>query len=83
LPGDNGLEDTLRAAAASLPESFFLLEAAGDREQSSKYLQFYLCGRSEGKTFTWRNIAIEEPAHVLFKPHLFYPHRIAIQHAKP
>jgi len=34
-------EDTLHAAAAPVLEGFSLLGAAGDREQSSKSLQFY------------------------------------------
>jgi hypothetical protein len=83
LPGDNEPEDTLCAAAASLPESFLLPETAGDREQSSESLQFYPYSSTEGKSLTWRNIANEEPAHVPFKPHLFCPRRIAIQYAKP
>jgi hypothetical protein len=75
-------EDTLRAAAAPLPQGFLLLEAASDREQSSKSLQFYPY-RREGRSLTWRNNASEESVHEPCRPRLLCPHGIAIQYAEP
>jgi len=82
MPGDSVPEDTLRAAATPLPQGFLLLEAASDREQSSKSLQFYPF-RTEGQSLTWRNNANEETVHEPDRPHLLCLHGFAIQYAKP
>ena len=55
------LDDNLCAAEVQLPENSWLLEAASDREQSSKSVQFILQWKC--KTLTWRYVAVEEPKH--------------------